>query len=256
MSAEACTELVRRADPDRWRAAMAATGEKRDGLMALYAFNLEIARAPWVASDPLLAQIRLQWWKDAIDEIYAGAPPRRHEVVEPLSNAILAAGLPRHLMDETIDARIFDADAAPFKDAAALQVHVDRTAGHIMVLAAHLLGANEAATGVIRSYAQGIGLAAFVQALPDYAARRRAPLPSDVKAPALLDLAANKIAAARSSRAAVPRDLLPALLPGVIPALRLKRARAARNPMNWRASELSEFERRAWFTWAAVTGRW
>ena len=63
---------VRRGDPDRWRAAMLAPAAARPGLFALYAFNLEVARAPWVASEPALAAIRLAWWREAVDEIYDG----------------------------------------------------------------------------------------------------------------------------------------------------------------------------------------
>ena len=60
---------VRRGDPDRWRAAMLAPAAVRPGLFALYAFNLEVARAPWLASEPALAAIRLAWWREALDEI-------------------------------------------------------------------------------------------------------------------------------------------------------------------------------------------
>ena len=69
----------RAATPSAGAAAMTAPPAARPGLMALYAFNLEIARAPWVASEPMLAEIRLRWWLDAIAEIYDGqpaAPPR------------------------------------------------------------------------------------------------------------------------------------------------------------------------------------
>ena len=58
---EAVARLVERGDPDRWRTAMTASEAARPGLLALYAFNLELARAPWVASEPLLAAIRLQY---------------------------------------------------------------------------------------------------------------------------------------------------------------------------------------------------
>lgn len=152
MSAEACAELVRRGDEDRWRAAMAAPEAVRGGLMALYAFNLEIARAPWVASEPMLAEIRLQWWRDALDEIYGGAAPRRHEVVLPLAAAIRELRPPRALFDETIDARRRDLEAAPFADLAALEAHVNRTAGHVAVLAAVLLGADDRSLGVVRAF--------------------------------------------------------------------------------------------------------
>ena len=97
MTDAAVAALVERGDPERWRAAMIAPAAARPGLMALYAFNLEIARAPWVTSDPALAAIRLRWWLDALEEIYGGRPPRRHEVVEPLAAAIREGDLPRRL---------------------------------------------------------------------------------------------------------------------------------------------------------------
>ena len=83
MTDEGVAALVERGDPERWRTAMAAPPKARPGLMALYAFNLEIARAPWVASEPGLAAIRLRWWHDAVAEIYDGQAARLHHLVPP-----------------------------------------------------------------------------------------------------------------------------------------------------------------------------
>ena len=58
----ACAEMVAKGDPERFGAAMTAPRAARAGLLALYAFNLEIARAPRVASEAMLAEIRLRWW--------------------------------------------------------------------------------------------------------------------------------------------------------------------------------------------------
>jgi phytoene/squalene synthetase len=88
VSAEACAALVERGDPERFRTVLAAPPERGPGLMALYAFNLEVARAPWVSAEPMIVQIRLRWWLEAVEEIVAGAPPRRHEVVGPLAETI------------------------------------------------------------------------------------------------------------------------------------------------------------------------
>jgi 15-cis-phytoene synthase len=49
VTAEACAAMVERGDPDRFRAAMVAPPGRRPGLMALYAFNLEVARAALIA---------------------------------------------------------------------------------------------------------------------------------------------------------------------------------------------------------------
>ncbi|MDZ7907533.1 MAG: hypothetical protein U5N10_04435 [Gemmobacter sp.] len=47
MSDEACAALVERADPERFAATMAADVADRPLLWPLYAFNIEVARAPW-----------------------------------------------------------------------------------------------------------------------------------------------------------------------------------------------------------------
>ena len=55
----ACAELVQRADPDRFMAAMAAPVAARRVLFPLYALNVEIARAPWVTQEAMIAEMRL-----------------------------------------------------------------------------------------------------------------------------------------------------------------------------------------------------
>ncbi|MEQ8366967.1 MAG: phytoene synthase, partial [Roseicyclus sp.] len=62
MSLQACAELVARGDPDRFRATMAAPVDARRVLFPLYAFNIEVSRAPWVTAEPMIAEMRLQFW--------------------------------------------------------------------------------------------------------------------------------------------------------------------------------------------------
>ena len=73
-------ETLSRGDPDRFAALLAMPPAARDRLLPLYAFNLEIARAPWVTAEPVIAEMRLQWWRDTVAEIGEGRPPRAHEV--------------------------------------------------------------------------------------------------------------------------------------------------------------------------------
>ncbi|MGB3250003.1 MAG: squalene/phytoene synthase family protein, partial [Tabrizicola sp.] len=73
MTVAACAGLVQRGDPDRFRAVMAAPVEARAQLFPLYAFNLEVARAPWVTQEPLIAEMRLQWWRDVVENAASGA---------------------------------------------------------------------------------------------------------------------------------------------------------------------------------------
>ena len=107
-----CAQLLRRQDADRYLTALFAPADRREDLFALYAFNLEVARAREVVSEPFMGLIRLQWWRDAIAEIYQGRA-RAHEVVRPLAAAIAEHSLDRTLFERLIESRERDLDPEP-----------------------------------------------------------------------------------------------------------------------------------------------
>ena len=102
-----CANEVRRFDNDRYLTALFAPARGRRALMALYAFNLEIARVRESVSEVLLGQVRLQFWRDTIAEIYS-ARPRRHLVALALADAVRGHDLSRDHFEQLIDARAFD----------------------------------------------------------------------------------------------------------------------------------------------------
>src|SRR5271167_2004664 len=80
--------LVRRHDRDRFQTVLFAPVARRETLFALYAFNYEIARVRESVTQPLLGQIRLEWWRESIAAAFDGGPVRRHIIVQPLTAAI------------------------------------------------------------------------------------------------------------------------------------------------------------------------
>ena len=77
------TERVRRHDNDRFLSTLFAPPEARDGLSALYAFNLEIAGIRESVSQPELGLLRLAWWRQAMDDIHhLGVAQVRHVLLE------------------------------------------------------------------------------------------------------------------------------------------------------------------------------
>lgn len=169
----ACAGLVQRGDPDRFRAVMAAPVGLRRTLFPLYAFNLEVARAPWVTKEPLIAEMRLQWWRDALGEIAAGGNVRRHEVVSPLVD-VLDAQAARDL-DDLIEARRADIEGQPPASLDALTRYLDRTAGTLLWTAARLAGAQDAPA--VRDAGLAHGLAGWLKAVPELVDKNRNPLP-------------------------------------------------------------------------------
>ena len=106
-AAEDLDQLIRRVDPDRWLTSrFIADRRARADVIALYAFDHELARAPRAASTTLLAEIRLTWWREVLDEIFAGATVRRHPVAEALAGAVRGRDLHREPLEAMIDGRI------------------------------------------------------------------------------------------------------------------------------------------------------
>ena len=81
-------DALKKADPDRYRAALMSARQGREDLLILYAFHYELSKVPDVTSEPMLGQIRYEWWREAIDEIYSGREVRRHEISTPLSEML------------------------------------------------------------------------------------------------------------------------------------------------------------------------
>ncbi len=97
--------MVRRADPDRFLTALFAPADRREALFTLYAFNNELARGRDAASNPMLALIRLQWWREVVE----GAA-QAHEVATPLATLLAAGVLDRAELEAVVDAREAEAD--------------------------------------------------------------------------------------------------------------------------------------------------
>jgi phytoene synthase len=114
-------DMIRRTDPDRWLSSrFVEDPARRADLIALYAYDGELARAPRVASNALLGEIRLTWWREALDEIFGSGPVRRHPTVEALAGVAQRRGLARELLETLIDARYRELDATPMSETEAL----------------------------------------------------------------------------------------------------------------------------------------
>lgn len=168
----ACAAIVERGDPLRFRTVMAAPLAARRVLFPLYAFNIEVSRAPWVTAEPMIAEMRLQWWRDALAEIAAGDVVRRHEVVTPLST-LLSAEAARAL-EGLIEARRWDIYREPFADDPALEDYLNQTSGSLMWTGAAALGQTDETA--VRAIGFASGVVAFLRAVPALEAAGRIPL--------------------------------------------------------------------------------
>jgi phytoene synthase len=237
----------RRFDRERFIACLFAPAEKREALFALVAFNLEIAKIRETVSEVMIGHIRLQWWRETIEGIYAGAV-RQHAVAEALAIAIEAGGLPREAFDRMIDARAADLDEVPPKSLKELECYVNDTAGELAVLSAKTLGADDGVQQAARLAGCALGLAGLLRAIPFRARYGRVDLPTDMLSAGglrmrdVLDLtpstglsslvatiavrARDVIAETRQLARIVPTQTLPALLSATLAERHLTRLKS------------------------------
>ncbi|WP_394763635.1 squalene/phytoene synthase family protein [Phenylobacterium sp.] len=131
--------LIRRVDPDRWLSSrFIVDAEVRADVIALYAFDHELARAPRVASNALLGEMRLTWWREALEEIFEGRPVRHHPAAQALAQAVARRGLGREALETLIDARYRELDSTPMTEPELLDWARD-TGGMVAQLAAQML---------------------------------------------------------------------------------------------------------------------
>ena len=246
----ACAGLVERGDPDRFRTVMAAPLAARPVMFALYALNVEVARAPWVTKEAMIAEMRLQWWRDVLEEISLKKSPRRHEVATPLSQ-VLTPELAKKL-DQFVAIRRWDIYKDSFEDAEHFDRYIDQTAGHLMVTTARLLG--ECDEAIVRDVAYAAGLAAWFQAVPKLEEEKRLPM-VDGRVEAIKELAQyglDRLTKARQSRSSVSKASRPALWSALSAQKVLQQvitdpyivAEGAIRPVQGNLA------------WAAFTGRW
>ncbi len=175
----ACIALVRQHDPDRYFSALFAPKELRPYLLALYAFNYEIARIAEIVREPMMGEIRLQWWRETIESAREGKP-RMHDVAQALAVLLAKIDLPQNLFDAMLDARTFDVTAETFEHVAALQAYCAATVGSLMQLGARVLGAGDCYDGQAHEAGIATALAGILRAIPHHAARKKLYLPMDL----------------------------------------------------------------------------
>jgi phytoene synthase len=98
-------DQVRRVDRDRFLGALFAPEPQRADLLTILAFDHELARTRTVTREPMLAAIRLQWWREAVEEAAGSAKPRAHPLVESLSETMHRHRLPSEPFVALVDAR-------------------------------------------------------------------------------------------------------------------------------------------------------
>jgi phytoene synthase len=128
--------------------------ERRQAIIALYAFCREVDDVVDECQDPQIAHTTLDWWRHQVGLIYEGAP--QHPVGQALKDVIQRFNLPRELLLEVIDGMQMDLQQTRYLDWKALHLYCYRVASVVGLLSAEIFGYTNRQT---LKYAHDLGLA-------------------------------------------------------------------------------------------------
>lgn len=191
---------LRHADPDRFFCTLFAPAEKREALALLYLFNHELARAREVASEPLLALIRLQWWREVVE-----GQRKKHDIATPLSDALEAGTFDVADLAALITAR--EAEADEIADFPAFLAYARGTGGRLARIAGKFLGVD---SPEVEDLGTAYAISGILRAAPYLARQNRSLLPADGTEPAYLAAHARKLLRVKPPRIALAAALLAA----------------------------------------------
>lgn len=229
-----CEGLVRVADKDRFLTTLFAPAEHRPALLALYAFNLEIARIREAAHEALAGEIRLQWWSDVL-----GGAGRGEVAAHPVAAALLETmaryQLPPERLTALIEARRFDLYDEPMQTLADLEAYAKGASAGLIALAARVLAGDTETEALTHHAGLAHAFVGLLAAFPIHAGRGQVFVPLEILArhgatrqqvlggqatpqlhEALAELrlhARRHLRAAQQRLAAAPPAVMPALLP-------------------------------------------
>lgn len=133
-------EMIEAHDPVRFSSALLAPAERRRGLLALLALNVELARISAMAHEALIAEIRLAWWREALAGLAQGHT-RGHPVLSELLMLVEAGTIQGAELESLASARQFDISTDTMADEAAFADYAHDGARGLARLSIRHLGA-------------------------------------------------------------------------------------------------------------------
>jgi phytoene synthase len=144
----------------------------------MYAFCREVDDVVDEATDPGVAQTKLDWWRGEVERLFNGAPS--HPVTQALAPHTQPFGITRERMQQVIDGMQMDLRQNRYLDFANLKTYCHLVAGVVGELSAGIFGNRDEPT---MSYARQLGLALqmvnIIRDVGEDARRGRVYLPLD-----------------------------------------------------------------------------
>ena len=180
VAADVVRGSARAFERDRYLSALLGPAASRDGLIAVAAFAGEIGRIPTLVEEPVMGEVRLQWWRDALATTGGDhGTLSGHPVADALAAAQRRHRLPLASIEAVIDAQFARLEDRPFATLDDLTDHMAVLEGGLFELAWRILGGEGDAPDVLARVGSAYGVARAIVEAPAVLAQGRMLLPTE-----------------------------------------------------------------------------
>ncbi|XP_070604146.1 NADH dehydrogenase (ubiquinone) complex I, assembly factor 6 isoform X2 [Erythrolamprus reginae] len=175
-----CLDLLRKRDYEGFLCALLLPAESRASVLALRAFNVELAQIRDSVTEKTIGLMRIEFWRKAVEDIYQDSPPQQPVAIE-LWKAVRRQNLTKRWLMNIIDQREKNLDDRAYRDIGELETYAENTQSALLYLTLETLGvrdihADHAASHIGKAH----GIVTCLRATPYHASRRKMFLPMDI----------------------------------------------------------------------------
>lgn len=173
-----CQEKGAPAGSSLYYALLFAPPSRRTALTALSAWRREVGRVIPECSDAGVAAVKLNWWREELDRLFAGQP--RHPATQALLEPVQSLNLPRETFQQVLEGAQMDLQYGSYPSFRELSVYCHNMGCATAHLAVTVAGFRDPQTPLhAHDMGMGLQLAALLRNLPRDLAAGRLYIPED-----------------------------------------------------------------------------
>ncbi|KAH9002690.1 isoprenoid synthase domain-containing protein [Lactarius hatsudake] len=177
-----CRDFVQKHDYEAYLVSHLYPADKRKGYFAIKAFYDELATVQDNVSSPIIGEMRMQFWRDAVKSLAVGRPPH-HPIALALHDISQSTSLQSYHMRRIVDARAQELQGSSHLTVDSLIAHAESTTATHYYLLLSLLGLS---SDTLSHAASHLGIAhcisTLLRALPFHASKGRMVIPAEITA--------------------------------------------------------------------------
>ncbi|GAB6030433.1 NADH dehydrogenase (ubiquinone) complex I, assembly factor 6 [Chamberlinius hualienensis] len=175
-----CVNLVRKYDHENYLSILLLPKSLRRAAFAIRAFNIEISQIKDMVSTHAIGEMRIQFWKNALERIYKDQPPEQPVALE-LARVVSSLELSKHWFKRLIDCRSARLIDQPFNSLQELESYSENSVSSIYYLLLEVLGVkNIHADHAASHIGKAQGVTNFIRAIPYHLKNGKVLIPNDI----------------------------------------------------------------------------